>query len=108
MTLLNAAQFVLSGFLTYACFCRLRKTDTQTIDAIRHAFALMATIMLFVCARTLFVDADPVLVLSLLGMAAVQAATAVYWPSGGVPAHFIKSKFRKVQKQRSSDSKEPL
>ena len=103
MNLLNVAQFFLSLFLAWSCFCRIRKTDSTTVDPIRHAFALQATVMVFVCVRSLWGDADPVLVLALLGTATVQAATAVYWPADGVPSHFIKRQARGLRRRRSTD-----
>lgn len=100
--LLDGLQFMLAGFLTVTCFCRLRTTDAHTVDAIRHAFALLATVMLAIAASSFFIHADPLLILALIGIAVVQGVTAAYWREG-VPHHFVKERFRYRVRRRSTD-----
>ena len=102
---LDGLQCVLAGFLAVTCFCRLRTTDAYTVDAIRHAFALLATVMLAIVVSSFFVHADPLLILALIGIAVVQGVTAAYWREG-VPHHFVKAQYR--ARRRSTDSRSPL
>lgn len=100
--LLDSIQFVLAGFLTFTCFYRLRATDAGTVDAIRHAFALMATIMLAIASTTFFLHAYPLLILALIGVSCVQVATTIYW-SDGVPHQYVKERYRYAARRRATD-----
>lgn len=103
--LLDSIQFVLAGFLTFTCFCRLRATDDRTVDAIRHAFALMATVMLAIACSTFFLHAYPLLILALIGISCVQAVTAIYW-GDGVPHQFVKERYRFAVRRRATDHRD--
>lgn len=96
--MLELLQCLLSGYLVVTSFCRLRKTDRNTIPAIRHAFAILATInvVLFLAAAaalsarpaTASFAAHPATVLALIGIVAVQFVTARFWAQH-VPDRFI-------------------
>lgn len=103
--MIETMQFLLAGYLTFTCFCRLRKTDDTTVPLIRHAFALMATLMLFLTITACMLPAHADTVLALTGIAAVQCATARYWRYSQ-PYHFVQPRYRPLIRRRASDFRE--
>lgn len=86
--MLELSQFALAGYLAFTSFCRLRKTDNNTVPAVRHAFALLATISIILAVAACVLPAHPSTVLALIGIAVVQAVTAMYWRVR-VPDHYV-------------------
>ena len=99
--MLEIAQFLLAGYLSFTSFCRLRKTDKNTVPAVRHAFALQATISLVLLLAACVLPAHPATVLSLIGISVVQAVTAMYWRKH-VPDQFVIHP-RKPRRRASDD-----
>lgn len=109
--MLEVLQCLLSGYLVVTSFCRLRKTDKDVVPAIRHAFALLATINVVLCLEAvcvLLVDevpsslrAHPATVLALIGIVVVQFVTARFWAKG-VPDRF--KVYRQPPLRRASDA----
>lgn len=98
--MLELAQFVLAGYLAFTSFCRLRKTDNTTVPAVRHAFALLATIAIILAVSACVLPAHPATVLALIGIAVVQAVTAMYWRVR-VPDPYVMH--REPPKRRATD-----
>jgi len=92
MIFLNAA---LCGALFYTCFCRIVRTDVDTVRPVRLAFCLLAAVSVACMVAPLGwlkpvlpAVEPPVTQLVMVGsMFVVQALTARYWRDG-VPCHF--------------------
>jgi len=92
MIILNA---VLCGALFWTCFCRIVRTDVDTVRPVRLAFCLLGAVAVACMVAPLGwlrpllpAHEPPVTQLVIVGaMFVVQGLTARYWRDG-VPCHF--------------------
>ena len=82
--ILTIAQAVLAAVLTVDSFLRLVRVNRRTVAPVRHAFAVLFTASLCLTGTTLsgVAAASWPMVLMLVGVLSVQAATARYWRRG--------------------------
>lgn len=82
--ILMLVQALLALALTLDSFGRLVKVNTRTAAPVRHAFAALFTSSLCLASTTIsgVTEASWPIVLMLVGVIAVQLATARYWRRG--------------------------
>lgn len=98
---LTAMQMAISGFLFYSCFCRLVRTDGETVSEVRHAIWFLALTAGMVCGAPILPLLVPQIQWTawttprwvwlglLIAIAIVQFVTSRYWRCG-VPSDFQK------------------
>lgn len=81
---INVMQALIALCIAYTCWCRIRKTDANTLPAIRHTFALLFTVSLLMAIAPWVWDmpATPMSLAFASVVLLMQAVTALLWRDG--------------------------